>query len=326
MEVCFGFAEVVGHFFEEVGACGGGGSFVDVFEQLLLSFRSFRFRAIVSVLEPAIFFIVFHWDLGHGFIRDFGAGHVPEAHVASGEEVSVGACFGVVVTFWEGELRIRRSGREAGGALLGGFFARGEVVVGATAAAASAAVGGAAAAASAAVALVATSTAIVGATAAAIVVIAAAVAVAGVVVAVAGVVVALPNGVVVGSRVHCHRGMCGFEKSRGSHLAQIVEIDGSNFGKRKVKVRFEYDDKDQYVPIDWLVSDADGNALARGEPLPDNGMHRAPHPTIHLIRNADLASLSARDVSRVKRKNAQLLARIGWDGVQEVEAEQTEAG
>jgi len=137
---------------------------------------------------------------------------------------------------------------------------------------------------------------------------------------------ALPNGVVVGSRVHCHRGMSGFEKSRGSHLAQIVEIDGSNFGKRKVKVRFECDDKDQCVPIDWLVSDADGKTLPRGEPLPDNEMHRAPHPTIHLIRNADLASLSARDVSRVKRKNAQLLARLGWDGVQEVEAEQTEAG
>ena len=111
--------------------------------------------------------------------------------------------------------------------------------------------------------------------------------------------------------------MCGFEKSQGVHLAKIIETGGSNFGKRKVKVEFEEDGREQYVPIDWLMSDADGTMLPEGELLPDNAMHRAPYPTIHLIRNVDLASLCARDVSRVKRKNAQLMERLGWDGIRE---------
>ena len=128
---------------------------------------------------------------------------------------------------------------------------------------------------------------------------------------------ALPHNVGVGSLVYCHRGMCGFEKSRDLHLAKVITTGGSNFGRRKVKVRFDDDGKEQFVPIDWLISDGDGNPLAKGEPLPDNTMHRAPYPTIHLIRNTDLASLCARNVSRVKRKNAQLMERLGWDGIRE---------
>lgn len=132
---------------------------------------------------------------------------------------------------------------------------------------------------------------------------------------------ALPQNIDVGCIVHSHRGMCGFEKSDDVHLAKIIETEGSNFGRRKVKVRFDDDGKEQYVPIDWLVSDGDGNPLAKGGPLPDNAMHRAPYPTIHLIRNADLASLCARNVSRVKRKNAQLMERLGWDGIREKQVE-----
>ena len=126
---------------------------------------------------------------------------------------------------------------------------------------------------------------------------------------------ALPSNVDVGSGVHSHRGMCGFEKSSDQYLATIIETESSCFGKRKVKVRFEDDGKEQYVPIDWLTSDEDGSPLPQGEPQPDNGMHRTPYPTIHLIRDADLAALCARDVSRVKRKNAQHFYKIGWDGV-----------
>jgi hypothetical protein len=50
-------------------------------------------------------------------------------------------------------------------------------------------------------------------------------------------------------------------------------------------------------------------------PLPDNVMHRSPYPTIHIIVNRDLASLCIRDISRVKRMNAQRMAKLGWDGV-----------
>ena len=124
---------------------------------------------------------------------------------------------------------------------------------------------------------------------------------------------ALPSNIGVGSVVHSHRGMCGFEKSLNLYLATIIETASSCFGKRKVKVRFEDDGKEQYVPIDWLTSDEDDSPLPKGEQLPDNAMHRAPYSTIHLIRNADLAALCARDVSRVKRKNAQLFSKLGWD-------------
>ena len=124
---------------------------------------------------------------------------------------------------------------------------------------------------------------------------------------------ALPSNIGVGSVVHSHRGMCGFEKGLNLYLATIIETASSCFGKRKVKVRFEDDGKEQYVPIDWLTSDEDDSPLPKGEQLPDNAMHRAPYSTIHLIRNADLAALCARDVSRVKRKNAQLFSKLGWD-------------
>lgn len=42
-------------------------------------------------------------------------------------------------------------------------------------------------------------------------------------------------------------------------------------------------------------------------------MHRSPYPLIHIIVNQDLASLCMRDVSRVKRLNAQRMAKLGWE-------------
>ena len=132
---------------------------------------------------------------------------------------------------------------------------------------------------------------------------------------------ALPSNIGVGSVVHSHRGMCGFEKSSNPYLATIIETESSCFGMRKVKVRFEDGGKEQYVPIDWLTLDEDGSPLPKGEPLPDNAMHRAPYPTMHLIRNADLAALCARDVSLVKRKNAQHFSKIGWGGAYKKQCE-----
>ena len=61
-------------------------------------------------------------------------------------------------------------------------------------------------------------------------------------------------------------------------------------------------------PVSWLVLNGD---VDEGPPLPDNIMHRSPQPTIHLIRNTDLATLKARDVSRVKRMNAQRMMQLG---------------
>ena len=84
--------------------------------------------------------------------------------------------------------------------------------------------------------------------------------------------------------------------------------------------------KEQYVPTNWIYAtqnndDHDSANDERGResstaPLPDNAMHQAPFPTIHIIANSDLANLSIRDISRVKRKNAQRMMKLGWDGVQ----------
>lgn len=112
----------------------------------------------------------------------------------------------------------------------------------------------------------------------------------------------LPEGIGVGTVVESHWGMVG-SKTATRATATIIETENKVFGKQKVKIRFHEElegrRSEQYVPIDWiLVSEK------LGLPLPDNCMHRAPYPTIHLISNLDLASLSMRDISRVKRKNA----------------------
>ena len=123
----------------------------------------------------------------------------------------------------------------------------------------------------------------------------------------------LPDGVEVGSVVLTHWGEPG-SKSTGTAAATIVDSGSKNpFGMRKVLVRFheslEGRSPEQFVDIDWL------DHSHSGAPLPDNGMHQAPHPTIHLIRNADLAALTLPDVSRVKRRNAQRMLKLGWEGL-----------
>ena len=138
----------------------------------------------------------------------------------------------------------------------------------------------------------------------------------------------LPDGVDVGSEVDSHYGNFG-RKSQGVARATIVETSNAAFGLRKVKVRFHqpitnidgtdggleandsrrFTRQEQYVPIDWLV------LSRKGEPLPDNFMYRSPYPTIHIIVNSDLAKLSMRDVSKVKRLNSKRVAEIGWEGL-----------
>ena len=137
------------------------------------------------------------------------------------------------------------------------------------------------------------------------------------------------EGITVGSVVWSHRAMRGgmFQKSLEIFPATIVETNSRMFGQRRVKVEFHNDDdkctsRTQYVPTDWCVpmngqndDGLDDSVTMLGPPLPDNVMHRAPYPTIHLIRNADLAKLPARNVSRVKRMNAQRMMKLGWQGV-----------
>jgi len=133
----------------------------------------------------------------------------------------------------------------------------------------------------------------------------------------------LPGGVGVGSEVRSHWGAVG-RKSADAAPATIVETNNGAFGMRKVKVRFRRDDstdegaatqpqrrREQYVPTDWIV-----DLPGRGPQLPDNFMYRSPHATIHVIVDEDLASLSLRDVSRVKRLNSRRMAEMGWEGLE----------
>merc|ERR1739845_38263 len=101
-------------------------------------------------------------------------------------------------------------------------------------------------------------------------------------------------------------------KSLITYPATIIDTSSSVFGMQKVKVRFHDSMREEYVPIDWFVPSVNGV----GAPLPDNAMHRSPHPTVHLIRNDDLITFCARDVSRVKRRNAVRMMKLGWEGVE----------
>jgi hypothetical protein len=134
----------------------------------------------------------------------------------------------------------------------------------------------------------------------------------------------LPKGIKIGSVVQSHKGMDGFQKSQHVYSATVIETSNPVFGLRKIKVRFHDDLKEQYVPIDWFAvpqkssvvkSSGGDDGVLLGPPLPDNAMHRAPYPTVHLIRNEDLGTLCIRDVSRVKRKNAQRMMKLGWEGI-----------
>jgi hypothetical protein len=123
----------------------------------------------------------------------------------------------------------------------------------------------------------------------------------------------LPNNLQVGSVINSFWGMIG-SKSVKRGVATIVETENKAFGRQKVKVKFhdmvEGRRQHQFVPIDWI------DHSCNGAPLPDNAMHQAPYPTIHLIANKDLLTFSICDISRVKRKNAQRMAKLGWEGLE----------
>lgn len=102
------------------------------------------------------------------------------------------------------------------------------------------------------------------------------------------------------------------QKSEQTADATIIETNCKAFGLRKVKVRYHNNALKglirQEVPTDWIFVPNETSPFL----LHDNIMHRSPYPLIHIIVNQDLAFLCVRDVSRVKRLNAQ---RIGWEGL-----------
>ena len=63
----------------------------------------------------------------------------------------------------------------------------------------------------------------------------------------------------------------------------------------------------QWVPVEWLDEGTAGGAL-----LLDNVLHRAPHPTTHLIRREDLESVKRcyGDVASLLERNSQYIREV----------------
>ena len=83
-------------------------------------------------------------------------------------------------------------------------------------------------------------------------------------------------------------------------------------------------------PIQWGRGSIGGRtrvrfsgAGPRGELLPDNAMHRAPVPTIHLLRRSDLATVAAQSshseaLADLELRNATRLRALGWERLREL--------
>jgi hypothetical protein len=115
------------------------------------------------------------------------------------------------------------------------------------------------------------------------------------------------------------------KKVKKSILPRSLKLETPFLGYEKSKFNFTMIQRSNMHPTDWLdiLSSApsqpsssheeSGGGRASsgsedinhdddvrlGPPLPDNAMHRAPYPTVHLIRNEDLGKMCIRDVSCV---------------------------
>jgi hypothetical protein len=136
----------------------------------------------------------------------------------------------------------------------------------------------------------------------------------------------LPETISAGSKVRCHRGLDGFSKSPGAHPATVLDLRPPGFGRRRVRIRFHDTEIDptrktskteQCVPVGWVLLNGFGDDHNNNNnnhennqrpPLPDNAMHRAPYPVVHILRNEDLEGLSIHEISRLKRRNAKRMA------------------
>jgi hypothetical protein len=119
----------------------------------------------------------------------------------------------------------------------------------------------------------------------------------------------LPNGTKEGDILLCRK-----PKKSYPSLATLLEESTRPFGRRKVKVQFHDDGRKCFVDTkDCSLLPEQATDDNERPILPDNAMHRSPYPTIHLIRNQDLARLSLPDISRVKRKNMQQMTRLAFD-------------
>mmetsp|Transcript_103215 Transcript_103215/g.291453 ORF Transcript_103215/g.291453 Transcript_103215/m.291453 type:complete len:309 (-) Transcript_103215:53-979(-) len=97
---------------------------------------------------------------------------------------------------------------------------------------------------------------------------------------------ALAPSTCIGSRVLAHYEEQGGGRSSRPLPAVVVSVDPTVVGVRRIGLRFVDDGVEQWVPTEWLRPPATADDL-----LHDNWMHRAPYPTIHLIRRPDLSAI-----------------------------------
>jgi len=128
----------------------------------------------------------------------------------------------------------------------------------------------------------------------------------------------LAPGVGPGSTVLSHYEEPDGRRSQRTLPAVIVTTDPQVVGARRVGVRFLDDNVEQWVPLDWL-----GFRSLSCKPLPDNWMHRAPHPTVHLIRRRDLWRVREADggyetVAEVQVRNSRRIQELGCPRLEEM--------
>lgn len=121
----------------------------------------------------------------------------------------------------------------------------------------------------------------------------------------------------VGSEVQSHYilgdGSATLRRSAEIVPAAIVQIEPPEVGARVLTVELP-NGVMQNVPFEFCVSNI-------GPPLLDNGMHRAPYPTIQLIRDADLdeddGNIPRITAVNLRNRNARRMRQLGWDGLRE---------
>lgn len=123
---------------------------------------------------------------------------------------------------------------------------------------------------------------------------------------------ALAVDVGLGSKVLAHYEECDGERSKRPLPAVITSVDPQVVGARRVGVQFLDDGVEQWLPLEWL-----GAPALSAEPLPDNWMHRAPHPTVHLIRRRDLRAVREASggygvVADLQLRNSRRAGALGW--------------
>lgn len=118
----------------------------------------------------------------------------------------------------------------------------------------------------------------------------------------------------IGTRIHSYYHEEDGQRSCETWPATVIEDDAEVVGVRRLGVEFQ-DGPEEIVPLEWTVQEG-----SRGPLLPDNAMHRAPFPTLHLIRRADTDSLQQDSggldaIWEMASRNSQHMAKIGWEGV-----------